>query len=104
MIKKSGFEIMDKIISQMYISDKEKQILEKISFLNSKNSSEHKKNIANKEANYGKICWKGTLEFFKLISAWKISNNCPFKIKGVKSRKFFVNHKKKLKNFITRKY
>lgn len=88
----------------MYISDKEKKISEKISFLKMKNSPEPKKNMVNKEAYYGKICWKGTLEFNKFISAWKISNNCPLKIKGVKSKKFFLNQKKKLKNFITRKY
>lgn len=103
MVVNSQYKLIEKIITGFRFSKKNKKLLERITFLNSKNFLKNRKIVIPKEPFFAKNCWKGALKFNKIISDWKISNHYPFLIKGIKSKKFVNSQKKKLKKFITRK-
>ena len=98
------YKNFEKIISHCKNWNKKKKVIENITFLNSKSFSKKGKTMISNESYFARTCWKGLLKFDKTISQWKISNNCLFLIKGVKTKKVIDLQKKILKKFISRKH
>lgn len=98
------YKNIEKIISRYKNWNKKRKVIEKITFLNSKSFLKEEKTIISNESHFARTCWKGLLKFNKIISQWKISNNCPFLIKGIKTKKFINLQKKRLKKFVARNH